>query len=147
MIAGARSWIDRFNADSLTRVYCSPPSMAAIGAGECALALNAAEGETRRSRLLFLVNLFSRGLERIGMGADGGIFPIQTLQYLTSAEATELHSRLLLAGVRTVLHRADDGRSLVSFAFNCLHTDQDIARALHALNLCRLPRSRMRLAS
>jgi 8-amino-7-oxononanoate synthase len=147
MIAGAKAWIDRFEADSLTRVHCSPPSMAAISAGEHALALNAAEGEARRSRLLFLVKLFSQGLERIGMAAHGGMFPLQTLKYLTGVEAIELHARLLLTGVRTVLHRgADNGRALVSFVFNCLHTDDDIANALHALNLCRLTRSGMRLA-
>jgi 8-amino-7-oxononanoate synthase len=148
MIAGATSWIERFKADSLTRVHCSPPSMAAISAAERALALNAAEGEARRRRLLFLVNLFNQGLERMGMAAHGGIFPFQTLKYLTGVEAIELHARLLLSGVRTVLHRADDNRrALISFVFNCLHTDQDIACALHALNLCRLPNSRLQLAS
>jgi 8-amino-7-oxononanoate synthase len=137
VIAGSRHWIDRFKIASLTRVHCSPPSMAAISAAENALAINAAEGSARRSHLLELVLWFRRGLRGIGLSADGGLFPFQTLKRPAGRGAIKLHAQLLQDGVRTVLRRArHDGHALVTFIFNCRHTTNDIAKALRALERC-----------
>ncbi|MET0530241.1 MAG: aminotransferase class I/II-fold pyridoxal phosphate-dependent enzyme, partial [Microvirga sp.] len=48
VIAGRAAQIERFKTNSLTRIHCSPPSLAGISAAEHALALNAAEGAGRR---------------------------------------------------------------------------------------------------
>jgi 8-amino-7-oxononanoate synthase len=148
MIAGGGSWIERFKAASLTRIHCSPPSMAVISAAEHALALNDAEGSARRSRLLTLIGLFRRGLERLGLAAYGGLFPFQTLKRPAGDAAVSLYARLLRDGVRTVLHRAENGgRALVGFVFTCVHTPRDITCALDALKCCGLPNLRTHLAS
>ena len=148
VVAGSGARIERFKATSLTRIHCSPPSIAAISAAEHALALNAAEGSARRGRLLALIGLFRRGLDRLGLAAHGGLFPFQTLKHPTGDGAVNLHARLLRAGVRAVLHRAGGGeRALVTFVLNCLHTPPDIALALNALDQCGLTNPRMRLAS
>jgi 8-amino-7-oxononanoate synthase len=148
VIAGGGAWIERFKVSGQTRVHCSPPSMAAISAAEHALVVNAVDGQARRSRLLALIGLFRSGLERLGLAAHGELFPFQTLKQPTGNAATELHARLSLAGVRTVLHRATQSElALVTFVINCLHTPLDIARALDALDQCKLQGARIRLAS
>jgi 8-amino-7-oxononanoate synthase len=148
VIAGSASWIERFKTASLTRIHCSPPSMAAVSAGEDALALNEKEGPARRRRLLALIDLFRCGLGRLGLAAHGGLFPFQTLKRPKGEAAVSLYARLLREGVRTVLHRAENGgRALVSFVFTCLHTPRDIACALDALACCGAPNLRTRLAS
>jgi 8-amino-7-oxononanoate synthase len=147
VLAGSRAQVERFKAASLTRIHCSPPSMAAISAAEAALALNTAEGPVRRGRLLGLVRLFRDGLARLGLAAHGGCFPFQTLQQ-AAGDAATLHERLQRAGVRTVLHRAArSGRPLLTFVLTCLHTPQDIAFALQALARCGLERARLQRAS
>jgi 8-amino-7-oxononanoate synthase len=148
VIAGSACWIERFKTASLTRIHCSPPSMAAVSAGEDALALNEKEGPTRRRRLLALIDLFRAGLRRLGLAAHGGLFPLQTLKRPSGEAAVSLYAGLLREGVRTVLHRAENhGRALVSFVFTCLHTPHDIACALDALACCGAPDLRTRLAS
>lgn len=148
VIAGSACLIERFKALSLTRIHCSPPSMAAVSAAEIALALNDSEGPARRSRLLAVIDLFRRGLSRLGLAAYGGAFPFQTLARPKGAAAVSLHTRLQRDGVRTVLHRAENGRrALVSFVFTCLHTPHDIACALDALECCSLSNCRTYLAS
>jgi len=139
VIAGSRYWIDKFKTASLTRIHCSPPSMAAISAAENALAINAAEGSTRRNYLLELVRLFKRGMRGIGLVTQGGLFPIQTLTRPGGSDAVVLYAQLLQDGIRTVLRRASNGgRAAITFILNCLHTDFEIDRALRALEQCRL---------
>lgn len=148
MIAGSACWIERFKTASQTRIHCSPPSMAAISAGEDALVLNEKEGPARRRRLLALIDLFRRGLRQLGLAAHGGLFPFQTLKHPDGEAAIGLYTRLLRQGVRTVLHRANNGRrALVSFVITCLHTPRDIACALDALACCAAPNLRMCLTS
>jgi len=139
VIAGSRHWIDKFKAASLTRLHCSPPSMAAISAAENALAINAAEGFARRNRLLELVRIFKRGMRGIGVITQGGLFPVQTLTRPAGSDAVVLYTQLLQDGVRTVLRRASNGgRAAVTFILNCLHTNFEIDRALRALGQFRL---------
>jgi 8-amino-7-oxononanoate synthase len=134
VLAGGAASIERFEATSLTRVHCSPPAAAAIGAAENALTINAAEGAERRGGLINLVRLFRRGLRAIGLAAHGGLFPFQTLTHPTGEAAIALHAQLARDGLRTVLHRpTGNARALLTFVFTCLHTRQDIASAVGAL--------------
>ena len=137
LIAGSQLIIEKFKTMSLTRVHCSPPSLASISAGEDALAINAAQGMARRRRLIELVRLFQAGLRTIGLSARGSLFPFQTPGRISGARAVSLHNALLGTGVRTVLHGARIGsEALVSFAINALHTPAEIARAFGALREC-----------
>jgi 8-amino-7-oxononanoate synthase len=138
VIGGGRRIIDLFKALSQTRVHCSPPSIAALRAAEAALAINAADGHVRRSRLIALVRSFRAGLRAIGLSAQGGLFPFQTLRAITGEDAIALHARLLREGVRAVLHRpASAATASISFVLTARHTTAVIADALRVLRAMR----------
>jgi 8-amino-7-oxononanoate synthase len=134
VIGGSRCMIDTFKELSQTRVHCSPPSMAALRAAEAALEINAADGPMRRDRLISLIRLFRAGLQAIGLSAQGGLFPVQTLQAVIGDAAITLHAKLLRNGVRTVLHRrASTTAALISFVLTARHSPALIAEALLTL--------------
>ncbi|AYG69309.1 MULTISPECIES: aminotransferase class I/II-fold pyridoxal phosphate-dependent enzyme [unclassified Rhizobium] len=143
LIGGSRPIIERFKAVSKTRVHCSPPSEADIAAARLALAVNSRRGESLRKRLLHLVRLFRQGLRTIGLTAQGGCFPIQTLVLPAQVSAAGLHAALEWSGVATVLHRAHrGGEMLISFLLNASHTPTDIEVGLDALRLLVTARTR-----
>ena len=80
IVASNAMVIASFESRSATRVHCSPPSLANIGAARRALAINNREGDLLRGRLAKLVRHFKIGLHRIGLIARGGLFPVQTLR-------------------------------------------------------------------
>ncbi len=123
VLAGAAGLVVRYEAESDTRVHCSPPSTAALRAAERALALNDIHGDVLRLRLALLVRRFRHGLTRLGLFAAGGRFPFQTI-------ARDLHGVLLAQGVRTVRRRNG-----VTFLITTLHGPADIDLALHALDV------------
>jgi 8-amino-7-oxononanoate synthase len=104
-LAGAGEVIERFEARSETRSHSSPPSVAALGAAEWALALNQLRGDRLRSRLARLVRHFRVRLGDLGLSTRGGLFPVQTLEPARALDSVALHGSLLERGVRTVLHR------------------------------------------
>lgn len=73
-IAASVPVISRFKELSLTRVHSSPPSLAAIAAGERALSINASQGNRLRNRLVKLVLRFRDHLRQLGLSAFGGFF-------------------------------------------------------------------------
>jgi 8-amino-7-oxononanoate synthase len=129
-LAGPARLIERFEHQSATRWHCSPPSLATLRAAERALALNDAHGDRLRARLAELVRRFRSGLAALGLVADGGRFPIQTL---VSDDATGVHTRLLDLGVQAVL-RSADGSARLSFLITALHDTADIDLVLEALD-------------
>jgi 8-amino-7-oxononanoate synthase len=132
VLAGSGALIDRFEAASETRVHCSPPSLAAIHAAEHALDLNDEHGDALRLRLAQNVRRFRRGLAVAGLGAAGGLFPVQTLQLPEGVDAPELHSRLLGEGIRTYLQRRR-GRPCLSFIITAGHRGSEIDEAVAAV--------------
>jgi 8-amino-7-oxononanoate synthase len=136
-LAGSMKLVNQFKATSLTRIHCSPPSLAAVSAAEAALSINDTDGLGRRQRLLGLIGAFRAGLARLGLTSQGGIFPFQTLTRPAGEDAITLYARLLDEGVRTVLHAgASGGRALITFVINCRHAPHEIAFALRALSRC-----------
>lgn len=135
VLAGDAALIRRFEAGSATRHHSSPPSVAAIRAGVCALQLNRTHGDALRSRLWSLVALWRDGLARHGLAARGGGFPVQTLELAPRIDGMRLHQLLSSAGIDTVLQR-DGGRATVSFLFRADHTRADIERAVGVLAAC-----------
>ena len=134
LIGGSRLLIERFKALSKTRVHCSPPSAADLAAAGRALAVNSQCGDQLRKRLIRLVRLFQYGLRTIGLTAQGGCFPIQTLVLPAQVSAAGLHTALESSGVATVLHRAHrGGEALISFLLNASHTPADIEVGIDAL--------------
>lgn len=135
-LAGDEATVRKFEAGSMTRVHCSPPSAAAIHAAERALALNEQCGDFLRRRLACLVRRFRAGLGGIGMTSRGGFFPVQTLNI--RRDARKLHASLLREGIRTVLHPPETGWSgRISFLITARHRPDEIDAALEALaRLC-----------
>jgi 8-amino-7-oxononanoate synthase len=133
-IAGSVPVISKFEELSATRVHSSPPSLAAIAAGERALVINASQGDNLRSRLWKLVRRFRDRLRQVGLSAFGGFFPVQTLKPIPNVEAGQLHDRLTSLGVKTVLRRARNGLHVrLSFLITALHNPADIDRAVDTL--------------
>ncbi|WP_454624712.1 aminotransferase class I/II-fold pyridoxal phosphate-dependent enzyme [Bradyrhizobium cenepequi] len=133
MLAGSAGLIRRFEAESDTRVHCSPPSIAALHAAEQALCINRGHGDRLRRYLVQLVHRFQAGLQAIGLSADGGLFPVQTLRPAGIA-AEVLRERLLRLGIRTiVVRRCREIGARVAFLITVLHRRLDIDRAVHAI--------------
>lgn len=141
MLGGGVAQVREFERRSETRIHCSPPSLAALHAAAHALAVNRDCGDALRLRLALRVRRLRAGLEKLGRPSRQGVFPVQTLAHAADAEAVALHARLLRRGVRTVLHRARDGRGArLSFLITARHGPQDIDAALDALAAADGPR-------
>jgi 8-amino-7-oxononanoate synthase len=134
VLSGSRSAVKGFEAQSETRIHCSPPSVPAIRAAQHALNLNRKYGDALRLRLAGLVKHFRHTAEDAGLRFAGGIFPVQTLASASAAETRRLHERLLHRGIRTVLRRALQGHGArLSFVITALHTVGSIDDAIAAL--------------
>jgi 8-amino-7-oxononanoate synthase len=133
MLAGGASLIRRFEARSETRIHCSPPSLATLHAAEHALAVNRTDGDRLRRYLALLVRRFRAGLRAIGLAADGGLFPVQTLKPAGVA-ADVLCECLLRLGIRTVvIRRCHEIGAQVAFLITALHRSSDIDLAVEAI--------------
>jgi 8-amino-7-oxononanoate synthase len=136
MLAGNSRVIRHFEDRSLTRVHCSPPSASAFRAAESALAFNRDHGDGARQRLATLLRRFQAGLRSIGLVADGGAFPLQTLRPAGVA-AEIVYQRLLRAGVRTVLMRhCGEFGARVALLITAAHRPAEIDRAVEAIGRC-----------
>jgi 8-amino-7-oxononanoate synthase len=133
VLAGSAAMIRGFEEQSETRVHCSPPSQAVLRAAEHALAVNRSHGDLLRGRLAQLVRRFREGLHTLGLAADGGLFPVQTLKPAGIA-AEILYRRLLHLGIRTVVvRRCREISAQVAFLITALHRPADIDRAIEAI--------------
>jgi 8-amino-7-oxononanoate synthase len=133
VLAGNAGMIRGFDEQSETRVHCSPPSQAVLRAAEHALAVNRTHGDRLRRQLAQLVRRFREGLCALGLAADGGLFPVQTLKPAGVA-AEILYRRLLDLGIRTVvIRRCREISAQVAFLITALHRPSDIDRAVEAI--------------
>ena len=134
MLGGSRAAVARLEAESETRVHCSPPSFPDLHAAERALHVNAVEGDSRRARLVALIRRFHRGLVRLGLSASRSLFPIQSLDPIPGLTAAALHDALQRRGIRAVLHRPECRPvPTVSFVFTASHDPRAIDRVLEVL--------------
>ncbi len=135
-LSGQRAMIDRFLAQSETRVHCSPPSTAAIRAAARALHLNAHIGDSLRRLLAKNVHYFQRRLAETGLTTAGGLFPVQTLVEISGATAIRLYERLLAAGIRGILRRGcNGGGPQLSLIITARHRPDQMDRAVEALRM------------
>lgn len=146
VLSGTSEFINRFESESVTRVHCSPPSIALVHAARKALEINKKRGDQLRWRLLQLVREFKQGLYRIGLASLGGNFPVQTLKSIPQIDAFWLHEYLLRLGVRTVLHRSLQGRPpMLSFLITTMHSFEDINRVITTLQqVCEIAMRQLR---
>jgi 8-amino-7-oxononanoate synthase len=132
VVGGSERAVARFEAESATRVHCSPPSFADLHAVDHALRVNRDEGDARRFHLARLVQRLRRGLRGLGITAHSSLFPVQRLDLRAGAVA--LYRWLLRRGVRGVLHRpACAPRISVSLIVTARHAPAAIDRAVEAV--------------
>lgn len=147
-LAGSAALIDRYECSADTGTHCSPVSVAAVHALDHALGVNRSGGERLRSRVARAIERFRRGLRALGIGADGGTFPVQALPALARPAAEALHRDLLAAGIRAVPQSwagGAQGRSV--FVLTARTRDADIDAALAAIaGAAQLPSLRRRRA-
>lgn len=132
MVGGNHRLIETLRRTALTRVHCSPPSMAVIGAAAHALQLNRHHGDTLRDRLARRVAQLRSGLRELGLAASRSLFPVQPIR-LTRGMAATVHSRLLQRRVRAVLSGRPLFRAQVSLLVTTRHTPDDIDAAIACL--------------
>jgi 8-amino-7-oxononanoate synthase len=132
-LSGSRDAVQQFEARSQTRTHCSPPSVAAIHAADHALKINADHGDALRAQLARRIQRFRRRLAEIGLTAQGGLFPVQTLKLPLSLDVKGLHRQLLNFGVKTVLRHGHNGNAQVSFIITARHRPGEIDQAVRAL--------------
>jgi 8-amino-7-oxononanoate synthase len=135
VLCACGAMVRRFEQHSDTRVHSSPPSVAAILAGQRALELNREQGDALRLRLWQLVARFRAAVARHGLALRGGQFPVQTLEPGPGIDGARLHDCLRAAGVGTVPRRLDQGVT-VSFLITAAHAVADIERAVALLAAC-----------
>jgi 8-amino-7-oxononanoate synthase len=132
MLGGSAAVVEAFESRSMTRVHCSPPSVAAIAAADNALRVNRREGEELRRTLAARVVRFRRGIGALAVSA--GLFPVQHLRLPEGIGARELYQQMWDRGVQTVLTRGGpDGGARIAFVFTARHTENDIDHALACL--------------
>ena len=139
MIGGSATMIEQFERSSLTRVHCSPPSVAAIRAAAVALDTNRREGDALRRRLAKRVCRLRRGLRKLGLDGPDSLFPVQPLRNVLGSDPHHISKALLESGIRTVLARAGGARAAqVVFVVTARHRLDEIDRAVAALAHLRL---------
>lgn len=132
VLSGASALIEHFLEHSETRVYSSPPSQPAIAAGQCALRVNEAEGDSRRARLARLVERFRAQLSQLlGMQIRSRArFPVMHVPIPEGRDASKLHAQLLEHGIRAVLtRRCQRWGAQLTFLLTALHRLKDIELA------------------
>jgi 8-amino-7-oxononanoate synthase len=145
---GPARLIEGLEARSEMRVHTSPPSTPILHAAQAALARAARDGDELRRRLAHHIAVFRRGVSALGLRAEGGLFPAQSLRPTDGDdarddEATFSSSRALARlGVRAVVTRAAcRRRPALTFLIRADHRRAELARALRALDLTFRPRA------
>ncbi len=134
MLGGSRRAIRRFARASETRVYSSPPAVAALRAAEAALAANREHGDRLRSRLAAKVRGFRRCLAAAGLAASGGMSPVQNVRLPAGIDAADLYRRLREAKIEAVLRRgACLPGTMLTFVLRADHEPAEIERAAAVL--------------
>jgi 8-amino-7-oxononanoate synthase len=132
MLGGSEEFVEGFRENGATLVHCSPPSAAAIAAGQRALQLNGEFGDVLRRRLVERVVRFRRRLA--GLRSAESWFPVQSLKLSENIDAHALYRALLGRGVRSVLHRDSRSGGLgISFVLTARHELKEIDGAVEAL--------------
>lgn len=135
VLAGSQDLITAFEEESLTRVHCSPPSIVTLRAAEHALRMNNRDGNSRRSRLVKLVQSFRHGLRTNGIEVHGGDFPIQSLPLPPSMDPHLFQQRLERRGLRGFLRSGRrETPPQITLLLTARHTFADTAIAVEFLN-------------
>lgn len=135
VLCGSEPMIRRFARNSLTRLHCSPPSIATIHAAEHALEINQTRGDRLRYQLAQRVQQFHTLCKKAGLVLSNGFFPVQTLPVMPIRRAQSLYRHLLRRGVRTVMqHDLDTQEGKIGFLITARHGSDEINYAATRLS-------------
>ncbi|MGW8392172.1 aminotransferase class I/II-fold pyridoxal phosphate-dependent enzyme [Pseudoduganella sp. HUAS MS19] len=132
VLAGPRKMLGRFMAASETRVHCSPPSVAAIMAGCCALQANRRVGRALRERVLERIKQLRGLLAARGIACQGGQFPVQRILLPASCDGPGLRRELSLAGIEVLL-QGTPARQFLTLLLRADHSAQQVAYAARSI--------------
>lgn len=134
VLAGNARWVEAFERRSQTRMHCSPPCAATLHAASSAIEINRLQGAALRQRLLARVRRFRARLGAIGLTADGGVFPVQTLVAEPCVDIVVLHAALSHRGIHTVLHQSHIGKvPRLTCILTARHSEEDIDNTVDAV--------------
>lgn len=147
-LSGSHHLIQRFKALSLSRLHCSPPSVAVIQAAARALSVNRRYGDDLRAQLTKNIWHFRRGVARLDVATEGGLFPLQTLVTPPGISTAGLQQALMQQQIRSLLlkPRADSPARL-GFVINARHSARDIDACVECLAITLNSRSKKRVNS
>ncbi|MCX7727657.1 MAG: aminotransferase class I/II-fold pyridoxal phosphate-dependent enzyme, partial [Chitinispirillaceae bacterium] len=103
ILAGEKEFVDYFKKRSLSRIHCSPPSIAHISAIENALKLNSIKGDDIREKLANKVIFFKKNISRLGLNTWDSFFPIQPVFLPQDMDVFNIYNYLLRCGIKTLL--------------------------------------------
>lgn len=129
VLCGSELQVHKFKGYSETRIHCSPPSVAALAAGQNALRQNAAFGDEWRMKLLQNVSFFKAIMADNGFETKGGFFPVQTVLGLDDEQTRQIHVALWKKGIRTVSVLAHGKTPKLCWLLNARHSERDIQQA------------------
>ena len=133
VFSGSRDLVGSFEAESETRMHCSPVSFADLAAAEQAIEVNERFGASIRERLVGLVRRFRHGIGESAIETSGH-FPVQTLARSPGVDPWVLHRDLATWGIHTVLHRPGCGDGVrVSVLITARHTAGQIDEVVDAI--------------
>ena len=132
VLAGPRKLLGAFMAASETRVHCSPPSVAAITAGLCALEANRRAGRALRERLHDRVTQLQAALAAHGIACLGGGFPVQRIVLPPGCDGLLLRSELSLLGIEVLL-QGTWARQVLTLLLRADHSAQQVAYAARTI--------------
>ncbi|MCE3262097.1 MAG: putative 8-amino-7-oxononanoate synthase [Pseudoduganella sp.] len=132
VLAGPRTLLRGFMAASETRVHCSPPSMAAIAAGGCALQANRRVGAALRKRLRERIAQLRAALAAWGIACRGGDFPVQRVVLPPACDGAALWRGLSQAGVEVLLQRTR-ARQVLTLLLRADHSAQEVDFAARSI--------------
>jgi 8-amino-7-oxononanoate synthase len=133
VFSGPRDLVGSFEAESETRMHCSPVSFADLAAAEHALGVNERFGAPIRERLVGLVRRFRHGIGESAIETSG-LFPVQTLARSPGLDPRVLHQDLAARGIPTVLHGPGCGDGVrVSVLITARHTAGQIDEVVDAI--------------
>lgn len=136
MLAASKAQVAAFQRRSLTRVHCSPVTVAVVRAIEHALRVNELHGDSLRALLMRRIHDFRAAMADTCATVRGELFPVQMLDcaFARGEGARWLQRQLLESGVRTVLHTASGPR--LSFIITARHRAGEIQQAVDQVSRC-----------
>ncbi len=132
VLAGPRKMLGSFMAASATRVHCSPPSVAAIAAGRCALEANRRTGRAMRERLRERIVQLQAALAGRAIACQGGGFPVQRIVLPPLCDGQALRRELSLAGIEVLL-QGTPARPILTLLLRADHSAQQVAYAARSI--------------